>query len=564
MKFEDYKYERPNIEEGKKKLIDFAESIKKANSANEVLDIFKKYNKFRSNFDTLLTLVSIRNSIDTTDEFYEKEQDFWNDFEPEYTSYISKVEDAIYSSSFKNDLKKEIGELYFKVLECSKKVFNDEIIEDLKEENKLITEYVKLTSSCKILFDGEERNLSAMQKYVQDENRDIRLEATKAVAKFFNDNLEQYDDIYDRMVKVRTKIAHKLGFDNFIEVAYLRLKRIDYNANDVANYRKQILENIVPLVEELKLAQAKRLGLEKLEFYDEGISFKSGNPTPKGNRDFLVKNAQIMYSELSKETKEFFDFMVNNNLLDLDVKPTKAGGGYCTFLADYKAPFIFANFNSTPHDVEVLTHEAGHAFQVYSSRNIPIPEYIWPSYEACEIHSMSMEFLTYPWMNLFFKEDTEKFFYYHITGTLKFLPYGVTVDEFQHEIYANPNLTPEQRRAKWLEVEKKYLPSRDYTQIPELQKGLFFYRQGHIFSSPFYYIDYTLAQVCAQQFWKKANENREQAWQEYLHLCTLGGTKPFLELVKEANLENPFKDGTISNIVPELKKYIDSIDAEKF
>ncbi|MGX7111972.1 M3 family oligoendopeptidase [Gemella cuniculi] len=563
MTFENYKYIRPNVEEAKTKFLSIEKRIKEATSTSQTLEIFNEYNELRNELETMSTLVEIRHTVDTTDKFYEAEREFWDEFSPELTSLLSKIDKAIFNSKFKEELKKEIGEHYFNLIETTLKVFSDEIIEDLKEENKLVSEYTKLTSSAKIPFDGEDRNLSGIAKYVQDENRDTRLKASQAVAKFFKDNLEQYDSIYDRMVKVRTRIAKKLGFKNFVEVAYLRLRRTDYNAKDVANYRKQILEEVVPLVEELKLAQAKRLGLTNLSFHDEGVNFKSGNPTPKGDRDYLVESAKTMYKELSPETDEFFNFMTNNNLLDLDTKPGKAGGGYCTFLANYKAPFIFANFNGTPHDAEVLTHEAGHAFQVYQSRNL-MPDYVWPTYEACEIHSMSMEFLTWPWMNLFFKEDTEKFKYYHIIGSLKFLPYGVTVDEFQHEVYENPELTPLERRQKWLEVEKKYLPSRYYEDIPELNEGLFFYRQGHLFSSPFYYIDYTLAQVCAFQFWKKANDNREKAWTEYLHLCKLGGTKPFLELVKEANLENPFQDGTISHIIPEIKKYIDSVDATKF
>lgn len=563
MTFENYKYIRPNVEETKAKFTDFISRLEAANSVNETLEIFGEYNKLRENLDTMGQLVEIRVTLDTTDKFYETEQEFWNEFSPELASLQSKFDKGMYESKFKEELKKEIGEHYFNLIETTLKVFSDEIIEDLKEENKLSSEYVKLTSSAKIPFDGGEHNLSAMAKYTQDANRETRLAASKAVAKFFKDNLEQYDSIYDRMIKVRTRIAKKLGFENFVEVAYLRLRRTDYTAKDVANYRKQILEEVVPLVEKIKKAQANRLGLESLSFHDEGVNFLSGNPTPKGSREHLVNEAQKMYKELSPETDEFFTFMVENNLLDLDTKPGKAGGGYCTFIPNYKAPFIFANFNGTPHDAEVLTHEAGHAFQVYQSRDY-IPEYVWPTFEACEIHSMSMEYLTWPWMNLFFKEDTEKFKYYHLTGSLKFLPYGVTVDEFQHEIYENPELTPYERRMKWLEVEKKYLPSRYYEDIPELDEGLFFYRQGHLFSVPFYYIDYTLAQVCAFQFWKKANENREKAWEEYLHLCRLGGTKPFTELVKEANLENPFENGTIANIVPELKKYIDSVDTSKF
>ncbi|AME09041.1 MULTISPECIES: M3 family oligoendopeptidase [Gemella] len=563
MTFEQYQYTRPNIEETKSNILKIEQEIKNAKTANEVLEVFTKYNTLRNSLETMSVLVEIRHTIDTTEKFYESEREFWDEFSPELTALKTKVDTAIFNSPFKTELKKEIGEHYFNLIETNLKVFNDDIIEDLKEENKLASEYTKLTSSAKIPFDGKERNLSGMAKYTQHEDRNVRLEAGRAVAKFFTDNLEQYDSIYDRMVKVRTRIAKKLGFENFVEVAYLRLNRTDYNAKDVANYRKQILEEVVPLVEELKKAQAKRLGLEALRFQDEAVNFKSGNPTPKGDRAYLVESAKTMYKELSPETDEFFSFMVNNNLLDLDTKPGKTGGGYCTFLPDYKAPFIFANFNGTPHDAEVLTHEAGHAFQVYQSKN-HLPEYVWPTFEACEIHSMSMEFLTWPWMELFFKEETEKFKYYHLTGSLKFLPYGVTVDEFQHAVYENPEMSPKERRAKWIEIEKKYLPSRDYTDIPELNNGMFFYRQLHLFQMPFYYIDYTLAQVCAFQFWKKARDNREKAWEEYLHLCRLGGTLPFLALVKEANLENPFQDGTISHIVPEIKKYIDSVNAEQF
>ena len=510
MTFENYQYTRPDTNQIKKQLETLIEKLNSVNTVEETLEIFNEYNKLRNSIETLAQLVEIRVTIDTTDKFYEAEQEFWDEFGPELDSLYSKFDKAMFDSKFKEELKKEIGEHYFNLIEASLKVFSDKIIEDLKEENKLTSEYTKLTSSAKIPFDGGVHNLSGMAKYTQDANRETRLSASQAVAKFFKENLEQYDSIYDRMIKVRT-----------------------------------------------------RLGLEKLSFHDEGVTFKSGNPTPKGDRPTLVDYAKTMYKELSPETDEFFTFMTENNLLDLDTKPGKAGGGYCTFIPDYKAPFIFANFNQTPHDVTVLTHEAGHAFQVFQSRN-HMPDYVWPTFEACEIHSMSMEFLTWPWMNLFFKEDTDKFKYYHMTTAIKFLPYGVTVDEFQHEVYENPELTPQERRMKWLEVERKYLPSRYYEEIPELDEGLFFYRQGHLFSVPFYYIDYTLAQVCAFQFWKKANENREKAWAEYLHLCKQGGTKPFLELVKEANLENPFKDGTISNIVPELKKYIDSVDTTKF
>jgi len=277
----------------------------------------------------------------------------------------------------------------------------------------------------------------------------------------------------------------------------------------------------------------------------------------------MVNHASTMYSELSDETKKFFDFMTERKLLDLDSKPGKRAGGYCTYIPDYSSPFIFANFNGTSDDVDVLTHEAGHAFQNFSSRGFKVPEYIWPTYEACEIHSMSMEFITWPWMKLFFEEDEIKYKFGHLSAGVLFIPYGVTVDEFQHYVYANPSATPTDRKSKWREIEKKYLPTKDYEDNEFLEKGGYWFRQGHIFNDPFYYIDYTLAQICAYQFWIRFNENKTEAWKDYYNLCTVGGSIPFLELVDYAKLKSPFKEETFDYIAGPIKKWLDNIDDGK-
>ena len=223
-------------------------------------------------------------------------------------------------------------------------------------------------------------------------------------------------------------------------------------------------------------------------------------------------------------------------------------------------PFIFSNFNGTSGDIDVLTHEAGHAFQVYCSKDYQIPEYHWPTYEACEIHSMSMEFFTWPWMELFFKEDTAKYRFTHLSEALLFIPYGVTVDEFQHFVYAHPEASPQDRKAAWREIEKKYLPHRDYEDNDYLERGGYWHQQGHIFGDPFYYIDYTLAQICAFQFWKRSRENRETAWADYLRLCQAGGSQSFLELVGLANLISPFEDGCIASVVKVIEDWLDGVD----
>nr|WP_232052682.1 M3 family oligoendopeptidase [Leptotrichia hongkongensis] len=536
------------------------DNFERAENVEKQIEAFDKIIKLRNHIETMQTLVSIRHSIDTNDEFYDKENEYMDEISPILFGFTNDFYKALVNSKFKNELIKKYGKLLFDLAENTLKVFSNEIIPDAQEENRLSSKYSKLIASAKIDFDGKELNLSQMVPYTQSKDRNVRIEAAKKIAQFFAENQEEFDNIYDSLVKVRTKMAQKMGYKNYVEFGYKQLSRLEYDAKMVEGYRNQVLENIVPLHTELRKRQEKRLGVEKLRFYDEAIKFNSGNANPHGSPEWILNHGKTMYKELSKETYEFFTFMTENNLLDLLSKKGKMSGGYCTYIPEYKAPFIFANFNGTAHDIDVLTHEAGHAFQVYQSRGFDVPEYLWPTYEACEIHSMSMEFLTWPWMKLFFENDTEKYKFIHLSEALLFIPYGVTVDEFQHWVYENPEVTPQERREKWLEIEKKYLPTRDYGEVDELKNGIFWFRQGHIFSSPFYYIDYTLAQVCAFQFWIKSREDSEKAWQDYLNLCKLGGSKSFFELMKSANLKNPFVEGTLAAVIPKIKEYLDSVD----
>ena len=560
MNFNDYKYEHLDLEKIKGDFSELIGSFEKAENVERQIEAFDKIIKLRNHIETMQTLVSIRHSIDTNDEFYDKENEYMDEISPILFGFTNDFYRVLVNSKFKDKLIKKYGKLLFDLAENTLKIFSNEIIPDAQEENRLSSKYSKLIASAKIDFDGKELNLSQMVPYTQSKDRKVRIEAAKKVAQFFAENQEEFDNIYDSLVKVRTKMAQKMGYKNYVEFGYKQLSRLEYDAKMVESYRKQVLENIVPLHTELRKRQEKRLGVEKLRFYDEAIKFNSGNADPHGSPEWILNHGKTMYKELSKETDEFFTFMTENNLLDLLSKKGKMSGGYCTYIPEHKSPFIFANFNGTSHDIDVLTHEAGHAFQVYQSRGFDVPEYLWPTYEACEIHSMSMEFLTWPWMNLFFENDTDKYKFIHLSEALLFIPYGVTVDEFQHWVYENPEVTPQERREKWLEIEKKYLPTRDYGKAEELKNGILWFRQGHIFSSPFYYIDYTLAQVCAFQFWIKSRENREKAWQDYLNLCKLGGSKSFFELMKSANLKNPFEDGTIAAVIPKIKEYLDSVD----
>ncbi|WP_349405435.1 M3 family oligoendopeptidase [Clostridium perfringens] len=564
MKFEDFKYERPNIEKDREDIRSFIKELEEAKDFNGAKEVIGKINKIRNNTSTMMALSEVRHTINTEDEFYNEESDFWDENSPLIEEVNNEFYKALLNSPFKDEIGAYYGETIIKEAEYSQKSFSKEVIEDMQLENKLGSQYQKLIASAKIEFDGEERTLAQLVPFVTSEDREVRKRASEAKYNFFVKHEGEIDDIFDKLVKVRTKIAKKLGFNNFVELGYVRMRRYDYNKEMVENFRKQVEEFIVPIDSKLYERQAKRLGLESLKYYDEKFEFLSGNPTPKGDSKWIVENAKVMYSELSKETKEFFDFMVENDLMDLVAKKGKAAGGYCTNFPNYKAPFIFSNFNGTAGDVDVLTHEAGHAFQNFRSSWIEMQECQWPTMESCEIHSMSMEFFTWPWMYLFFKEDTDKYKFYHLVDAIKFIPYGVTVDEFQHFVYENPECTPKERKDAWRRIEKKYLPHKNYDECDFLERGGWWFQQNHIFLSPFYYIDYTLAQICALQFWKKDRENHEKAWEDYLNLCNIGGTKTFLGLLKYANLKSPFENGCVESVVEVVDEYLESIDDSKF
>jgi M3 family oligoendopeptidase len=562
MKFNEYKYTRPDLDDYKAKMDEQLKNIATGKDAQtEIKAIYNVFN-IQDKMDSMQQLVGIRHSLDTKDEFYENEQQFYDENGPHIQEYGQKFINALLDSANRDELVKEFGLYIFEMYEIAKKTFSPEIIPDLQLENKLSTEYSKLTAGAEIEFEGKKWNLSQMRPFTTHIKRETRHAAQLAVSNWFAGVEEVIDRIYDDMVKVRTKIAKTLGYDNFVQLGYDRLGRTDYTSYEVQNYRDQIYESVVPLVSQLVERKGKRLGIKDLKSYDLALSFLNGNPTPKGDSKWQLNHAKEMYEQMSPETGEFINFMIDHQLLELEAKEGKMGGGYCTFIPEYNSPFIFANFNGTSGDVDVLTHEAGHAFQVFQSQKL-IPDYRWPGYEGAEIHSMSMEFLAWPWIHKFFEDDTEKYKFDHLAGAISFLPYGVAVDEFQHGVYENPDLTPNERKQLWRDIEKKYLPFKDYDDDTFLEKGGFWFRQGHIFGAPFYYIDYTLAQVVAFQYWIKSQDNHRDAFDHYLALCKLGGSKSFVALLNSANLENPFLEGVVSKTIEPLKAFLDDIDDTK-
>ena len=562
MKYSELHYERIDVEKSREAMAELVNRFSNSDSAEDQVNAIMDANESASEYQSYASIASLNFSRDINDDKAKAEKDYYDSIGPDMMEIGDSFDKVVDQSQFKSELSEKWGDKFLKDIETSLKTFDPKIKGMLKEETDLRNEYTKLTAGAKIEFDGKEYNLAGLGPFHSDMDRDVRKRSYEARFKWFGQNSDALDDIYDKLVKLRHKIAVTLGYENFIELGYMRMGRSDYGPNEVSNFRKQIVDHVVPVVNKLIDTKKEILGLDHLYFYD-GINFKEGDPKPKGTPDHLVKEAQVMYHELSKETGEFFDMMVEEELMDLVNRDGKRPGGFCTSFPKYDRPYIFSNFNGTDHDITVLTHEAGHAFQCYSSRKQPLLGYLWPTMEAAEIHSMSMEFFTWPWMEKFFKEETDRFKYKHIAGSLSFLPYGACVDHFQHWVYENPSATPKERNQKWLDLESSYMPNRDYDDLEFPKTGGIWQGQLHIYQMPFYYIDYTLAQTCAFQFWIKDQQDSEKAWKDYVRLCKAGGSLSFTKLVSLAGLELPFNDGCLESVVKHVSEWLDNIDPKE-
>ena len=562
--FEEYPLHVPSEKKVVKKIESLIQELEECGSANTAKVAIKHWNKFMNELATDMQIITVRYTIDTTNPVYKDAQDKLDEISPLISNYSSKYEKILLKAPYRKELEKVYGPYLFKMYENGLKAFDEKIIPELIEENKLTSKYDEIMGGAQILFRGETYNLSQLGKFCSSEDRQTRKEASIAMDNWLGEHEKEIAEVYDKLVHLRNEMAKKLGFKNFVELGYLRLGRTDYDAKMVAGYRAQIKQDVVPLAQKLFKKQMKELGIKNPQTYDYNLKFKTGNPKPVGDSVLLTKIAKSMYEDMSKESSEFINFMIDGHLLDLDARKGKAPGGYCTYFPVYKAPFIFSNFNGTEGDVNVLCHEGGHAFQAYLSSPIKIPEYQEPTMESAEIHSMSMEFFTWPYMDRFFGKDAEKYRYAHLTDAIEFLPYGITIDEFQHWVYEHPNATHEERCAKYLEIERANLPNRKYDDCPIAAKGTRWMRQSHVFGSPFYYIDYTLAQVVAFQFLAEDLKNHERAWKKYVKLCKLGGSLPFTGLLNKVHLRNPFESGNVKKNIKPLLKVLKEFDVEKF
>ena len=562
MKFSEMPYQRPDLDKIKAQFAAVTQRFAAAPDYDAAKAAFLEEQTLNKHVDTLANLASIRNTIDTRDEFYDGEMNFWNAATPRIQECQNAWSAALLASPYRKQLGEEYGELMFLNAEIAQKAFSPEILDEMAQENDLSTQYGKLIASAQIPFEGGVYTLSQLSPFKNDPDDARRLAAWKAEGAWYKEHQAEFDSIYDKMVHLRDAMGKKLGYGGYTTLGYYRMGRNCYTKTDVEKFRAAVVKYLVPVADSIYREQAKRLGKQyPMNAADNALMFRSGNPKPCGDADAIVAQGKKFYEELSPETAEFFHKMLDDELMDLLSTPGKAGGGYCTSLDDYEVPFIFANFNGTQHDVEVVTHEAGHAFAAYMNRKRIPYSTVWPSMEGCEVHSMSMEFLAWPWAEGFFGEDARKFRYSHLAGALTFIPYGTMVDHFQHIVYEKPDMTPAERHETWKELAAIYQPwMRLDGEIPFYGAGEYWQRQMHIYQSPFYYIDYCLAQTVSLQIWALMQKDRANAWDHYMAYTRQGGSRVFTELLQNANLTSPFEESCLRGVCETAKDWLDHYD----
>ena len=560
MKFNEMTYTRPDIGALLARCKELAAKAATAPDGDALVRLYYEQSEAFAEYNTAANLANIHYTCDTRDEYWKAEQDFFDANGPAVTNASVEISRAFLANPHVDALTEKFGTTCVAGMKNAVLSMDDRTVELQQQFNALVSRYQQIYGSALVELDGKQLTIPQLGPYKEDLDPAVRRAAYEAEAGYFDAHRAELDELYGEIVKNLNAQARVMGYHDYSELSYVRMNRIGYGPEEIRKFRDQVANDVVPQLQKVMALRAKRTGIARPTFTDLPIMFKDGNPKPIPGYKARMDAARTMYHELSPETAEFIDFMQDNELFDVESRPGKMSGGYMTSLPSYKAPFIFANWNNTSGDVDVLTHECGHAFEGYVAERDPaIPADLeCPGMESAEIHSMAMEFLTAPWHHLLFGRDTDKYALLHAEDSFVFLAYGCEVDEFQHIMYQNPDLTPDERNAEWLKLEKKYRPWIDFAGLPFYGRGAGWQRQLHIYECPFYYIDYCLSTMAALQFFLLSLTDHKDAWERYLRLVRRAGTASYTELLETAGLKVPFEEGSIKGIAQQMTDWLEN------
>lgn len=527
--------------------------------ASALPTVLAEWEQSRRDFETQRTLAAIRFSQDTREPAHKADRQFFDDLAPTVQEHDTAFLRALLSTPLQDALNEASAPRARELWALAISAFDPAITQSRRDEAHLVSRYDEIRASIRFDVRGESHSLASVRGLYGRADRSLRHDAARAESRGFDPHRDELDEIFDRLVRLRTGMAHTLSLPNFVPLGYRWMRRTDWGPSDAAAFRAAVLEDIVPLAAKIRARRASTLGINDLAFHDEGVRDDRGVPRPVGDAAWVMQRAEEVCEAIHPELGHFFRTMRDRAFFDLEVRPGKVGGGFATPVPGAGLPFIFANWNGSQDDVVVLMHELGHGFQMMRSLAHRHWDFVIPTEEAAEVHSMSLELLSFPHMERFFGDDAARFRAGHLEHNLLFLPYACLIDAFQHEVYGQPTLGAAGRAELWRDLEARFLPWRRYDDTPWMASGRFWQRQLHLFHAPFYYLDYALAECCALQLWSVAQHDATVAVDRWYQLCGIGGSQSFTAGLASAGLENPMLPGALRRIASEAARVLDLI-----
>jgi oligoendopeptidase F len=445
-------------------------------------------------------------------------------------------------------------------------IFSPANIDLFVQEGKFEIEYDKLMGDLTIVLNGEELTLYGAFAKLLEPDRNLREQVYNSLVESWRRVQPQLEHMFLELLRLRRQIAKNAGCANYREYIWQHKARFDYTPEDCKTFHRAILETVVPITNRMAKQRCEALGINSVRPWDAGVDPK-GLPPLKPFADVAELEAQIqtVFASLSPEFAQMFATMRGKNL-DLDSRKGKGPGGFCDFFTQSGEAYIFMNAVGTHDDIQTMLHEGGHAFHALESHRTQ--RLVWNYHgpmEFCEVASMGMEMLAMPYLDknnggMYNYPDAGRARSEYLSGVVEFLPYMACVDAFQHWIYvdAPEDVAVAQINAKWTELHRTYLPHLDYSGLED-SRIFRWQRQSHIFTSPFYYIEYGIAQVGAIQVWRNAVQDEKNAVALYRQALALGGTKGLKDLFATAGLELAFDSSHLAKLMSMVEAAIESI-----
>lgn len=450
----------------------------------------------------------------------------------------------------------------------SVEIFRDKNVPIETELEKLSQQYQQIIGAMTVEFEGREQTLPQMGRYQEFNDRSVREAAWRVVADRRLKDAQKLDEIYDKMVGMRDQVARNADLESYIAFAFKEKKRFDYTPDDCRTFHKAVEQAIVPFLRRLDAKRKEQLKVEALRPWDLAVDPKGNAPLkPFTDGSDLVAKSRRCFERLDNRLAKMFETLgdgantqgaAGGAQLDLDSRKGKAPGGYQSMRDFTRAPFIFMNAAGLHRDVETMVHEAGHAFHSMLCLNDPLLHYRHSPIEFAEVASMSMELLTMPhWggKDGFYPDEADlaRAQRRQIEGSVGMIPWIATIDAFQHWVYGNPKHTREQRREAWLDLDRRFGHALSWDGLEE-HRATTWHRQLHLYTVPFYYVEYGIAQLGSLQLWLRALEEGEKtAVESYMKALSLGGSRPLPELFAAAGIKFDFGPDTIKRLVDRVE-----------